>query len=223
MDLNQMKKTYLTNIPESMSDYGLCKTFYVRYESIHLKHIFTEIFVRKTIVIDNLLNQIGLDLFQYMEIMTVRLRHIFCVKRDYQNLISDIIKQDRNHFFPTLDLYKGLNNIIVLDFDGVCTSKKFCEYLYQLCYEKEKIIICSANPTINEVWFEQHNLPLPYKIYACRGKRAKMKQLLEIQKRYDNIFFVDDEKEYLDLAWILGIKTFQYARGKIDYYSLKTR
>jgi hypothetical protein len=205
-----------------MEEYGLCKTFYVRYESIHLKHIFTEIFVRKTINIQNLLSKSGLNLFQYMEIMTNRLRHIFNVRRDYQSCLDNVIKQDRQHFFPTVALYHGMNNIIVLDFDGICTSKRFQD-LYKLCVSRCNTIICTANPTVTMSWFANHNLPLPYKIYANKGKQAKIIKLIEIQKRYDNIFYIDDETEYLDIAWIFGIRTFQFARGKIVYYSLNTK
>ena len=52
---------YLTNIPQSVEKYGLCKTLLVRHETIHLKHILTETFVRKSINLEYYLNKINLN------------------------------------------------------------------------------------------------------------------------------------------------------------------
>lgn len=66
----------LTNIPQDVDNYGFCKTLVVRREVIHIKHIFTEVFVRKTIDIQKYLNKIDWNLFDYMEYMTNRLRRV---------------------------------------------------------------------------------------------------------------------------------------------------
>ena len=187
------------------------KTLLVRKEVIHIKHIFTEIFVRKTIVLDNL----NMSLFDYMEIMTNRLRRIHCFNRDFDHEVKDF-----DNFFPTVESLKMLNNVIVLDFDGVVTKKNFRE-LYKLCIKRSKTIVCSANPSVKKEWFIKNDLPIP-EIYAMKGKAKKIKRLIEIQKKHDYVFYVDDEEEYLRYAWIFGIRTYLY-NGKIKYFTLNTK
>jgi len=220
---------YLTNLPNLDISLGFPKVLTIRREIIHIKHIFTEIFVRKTVNIEKLLSQVNWSLFRYMEFMTNRIRKVHHFSRNYQQDLDTIVKQERDSFFPTIDLYKGLNVAIILDFDGVITKNSFKE-LYQLCwlrswYDKVQLIICSGNPTIEYSYFEK-NFGLEYipdKLYACKGKIAKMKRLAEISTKYDYIFYVDNETKYLDWAWILGIQTYHYINNQIKYYSLKTK
>lgn len=218
---------YLTNIPEELNQYGFSKVLIVRRELIHIKHIFTEIFVRKSIDIENLLDKVGWSLFRYMEFMTNRTRKIHHFSREYINNLDTIVKQERDRFFPTIDLYKGLKVAIVLDFDGVITKNSF-EELYHLCAERSRhyqleLIVCSGNPTVDDWWFIKKQYVLPDKIYANKGKIAKMKKLAEISTKYDYVFYVDNETEYLNWAWILGIQTYHYVNNQIKYYSLKTK
>jgi hypothetical protein len=211
--------SYLTNIPQEIEVYGFCKTLVVRREVIHIKHIFTEIFVRKTIDIQKYLDKINWSLFDYMEYMTNRLRKIHHFNRDYINNINEIVKSDRDRFFPTLELYKGLNCIIILDFDGVVTEKSFTE-LYKLCIERCRTEICSANPEIKDSWFDIRNLKLPNKINSCKGKLKKLSKLIELNQQHDYVFYIDNEKEYLEFAWLFGIQTYIYENKKIKYFSL---
>lgn len=221
---------YLTNISEELNNYGFSKVLTVRRELIHIKHIFTEIFVRKSIDIEKLLSKVDWSLFRYMEFMTNRIRKVNHFSRDYKNNLEDIVKQDRDKFFPTIDLYKGLNVAIVLDFDGVITKKSFGE-LYYLCFYRTlepyipnvKLLVCSANPDVNENWFRKNKYPTPDEIYACRGKIAKMKQLAELSTKYDYVFYIDNEVEYLEWAWIIGVQTYHYTQNKIKYFTLKTK
>jgi len=213
---------YLTSMPESLSEYGLCKTLAVRREIIHIKHIFTEIFVRKTIDIETMLDKLNLSVFQYIEYMTNRIRFLHHINRGYKSNVNDIVKKDRDRFFPTLELLNGLKNVIVLDFDGVITAKRF-KVLYHLCIDRSNVIVCTANPKVNNSWFEKRNYRLPNKIHSVQGKVKKIKTLLDINKRYDNIFYVDNEIEYLQFAWIFGVKTFHYKSGKIKYFTMKTK
>lgn len=212
---------YLTDIPQSAEKYGICKTFAVRKEIIHIKHIFTEVFVRKSIDINFYLEKINWNLFNYVEFLTNRLRHIHNFSRSYTNNINSIIKSDKTKFFPTIDLYKGLNNLIVLDFDGVVTEKSF-EHLYKLCLQTTNTEICSANPIVSNEWFLKRNLPIPNKIHACKGKIAKIKKLIELSKKKDYIFYIDNEKEYLEFAWLFGIQTYFYNQKQIKYFSLNS-
>lgn len=48
-----MENNYLTDIPQEYEEKGFAKVLLVRHEIIHLKHILTEIFVRKTINVRN--------------------------------------------------------------------------------------------------------------------------------------------------------------------------
>lgn len=214
---------YLTNIPEEAKDNGLCKVLIVRYEMINIKHIFTEIFVRKTIDIEKYLKYLGWTLFDYIEYMTNIQRKIHYFSREYINDLDEIVKNNRDHFFPTIELYKGLNNCIILDFDGVCTEYQFNKNLYPLCIEREKTFICSANPNVSDAWFIKNNLELPSHIYNCKGKEKKIKALIHLNQKYDNIFYVDNEEEYLEFAWIFGIKTFIYKNKQIKQFSLNSK
>ena len=222
---------YLTNIPEELNIYGFSKVLAVRRELIHIKHIFTEIFVRKTIDIEKLLCRVDWSLFRYMEYMTNRIRRINHFSRDYEANLNNVVKQDRDRFFPTIDLYTGLKIAIVLDFDGVITKNSFKE-LYDLCWLKScygavesnvTLLVCSGNPTVNYEWFQRNEYPEPDEIYACKGKIAKMKKLAEISTKYDYVFYVDNEVEYLEWAWILGIQTYHYTQNKIKHFTLKTK
>ena len=214
---------YLTGIPQEIETYGFCKVLAVRHEIIHLKHILTEIFVRKTIDIENHLNKIDYSLFNYMEFMTNRMRKINHFTREYRNNLDKIVKAERDHFFPTIELLNGFDNAIVLDFDGVITKTQF-EKLYRLCFERcNKVIVCSGNPTVTNDYFIKRDLPIPTTIHACKGKIAKMKRLIALQNKHDYIFYVDNEIEYLNHAGIFGIRTFHYTNNQIKSYTRKTK
>lgn len=213
---------YLTDIPELVTEYGLCKTLAVRREVIHIKHIFTEVFVRKTIDIDKYLNYLDMSLFRYMEIMTNRIRSVHHFSREYVNDPNVIVKADRDKFFPTMELLSGLKNVIALDFDGVITKRQFSK-LYELCVEREHTVVCSANPTITPEYFERRDLSLPTAIYSMKGKRQKINKLIELQSRYDYVFYVDNEPEYLEFAWLFGIQTYHWNGNQIKYFTMKSK
>lgn len=216
------QNNYLTNIPDIVNEYGFCKVLAVRHETIHLKHILTECFVRKSIDLTYFLNKLDLSLFEYLEYFTNRMRRVYNFNRNYISNCNEIVKNDRSKFFPTQELYKGLKTCIILDFDGVITKKKF-ESLYKLCIERNNVYICSANPSVNETWFEKRNLPLPDKIYAMKGMLKKIRQIIEIQKRHDYVFYVDNEKKYLEYAWLFGVKTFHWNGKTIKNFSLSSK
>lgn len=213
---------YLTNIPDSVNAFGFCKTLAVRREVIHIKHIFTEVFTRKTIDTEKYLSKLDITLFEYMEIMTNRIRKVHYFSRLYDNNCNDIVKKDRDRFFPTMELLEGLNKLIVLDFDGVTTANKFKE-LYELCCERENVQICSANPIVNYEWFDKHNMTRPNSINAMKGKLKKIRRLVELQKKYDYVFYVDNEIEYLEYAWLFGLQTYHWNGNEIKYFSMKSK
>lgn len=219
-----LEYNYLLDIPNSAQDYGLAKVLLVRRELIHIKHIFTEVFCRKTINVEAELDKIGWNLMGYMEFMTHRMRHITKFNRSFEvDDVNNINRVGRGHFFPFYDLVSDLNSAIVLDFDGVCTKKSFWG-LYHLCCERSnKVFICSANPTVNKEWFLKNGLVIPNNIFACKGKQKKIRKLIELQQKHDFIFFCDNEDEYLNYAWLFGICTFKYQNNKIMYYTRKTR
>ena len=214
---------YLTNMPQSIEKYGLCKVLLVRNEIINLKHIMTEIFIRKNISLEEtVLKKFDISHIEYIEYMVNRSRRIHKFSRQYKAGVNEIVKSDRKSFFPALSLYNGLKNVIILDFDGVCTSNNFKE-LYELCVSRCKTVICSGNPTITQDFFTNRGMALPDQIYACKGKTAKLKKLLEIQKCHDNCFYIDNEEEYLRSAWCIGIKTYLWINNKIKNFSLNTK
>lgn len=216
------KIIYLTDMPDNAKEFGLCKTLAVRHEVIHLKHILTEIFVRKTIDIEKYLNPLNMSLFEYMEIMTNRLRKVHNFSRKYIKDCNDIVKKDRDKFFPTLKLLDGFSKKIILDFDGVTTSTKF-SHLYELCCSRENVEICSANPTITNAWFDRKEMTQPQHIHSMKGKIRKIKRLIRLQRESDYLFFIDDEIEYLEYAWLFGIQTYLWDGVEIKHHSMKTK
>ena len=209
---------YLTNIPSIVEEHGFCKTLTVRREMIQIKHIFTEIFVRQTIDINKVLELLDIDLFTYMKYMTRRIRRLHLIDREFKEDCNNIVKHDRDRFFPTINLFNHFNNTIILDFDGVITDKTFYP-LYNLCLDKSKVEVCSANPTITSDWFEKKGLLKPDNINSMKGKKKKVRKLLELATKYDFLFYVDNEVEYLDYAWLFGIYTFHWDGKQIKHYS----
>ena len=214
---------YLNNMnPETMIRHGIPKTLTVRREVIHLKHILTEIFILKRINVMKYLDKIGFTLFDYMSFFSQKMRRVHYFTRQITVDPNKIVHHGFQRFFHSIELFSQLKTTIVLDFDGVVTSKKFRE-LYELCVERCNVEICSANPSVSNEWFDKNNLTRPNKIHAMKGKVKKIKRLLEISKYNDMMFYVDNETEYLDYVWIFGIKTYHYASGKIKYYSRNSR
>ena len=213
---------YLTGMPDNITEYGFCKVLAVRREVIHVKHIMTEVFHRKTIPIEKYLEKLEISLFDYMTYITHRLRRIHHFSRQYVQNPEAIVKQARDRFFPTLELLGGFNKIVVLDFDGVTTENNFKE-LYKLCVERENVYICSANPTVTKEWFIKRELPLPVEIFANKGKIRKIRKLIDLQKKHDYVFYVDNEIEYLEYAWLFGLQTYHWNGKEIKYFSLKTK
>lgn len=213
---------YLTNMPQSMEDFGMCKTLLVRREMVHLKHIFTEIFVRRSIDLKSIISQIDMSTEEYMEYMTNRMRSIFHFSRHYSHEINEVVKLQDHKFFDTVSLYKGISTQVLLDFDGV-TSKKSFWPLYELCTDRFETSICSANPGIKPEWFKEKGLTLPRNIHSCKGKISKFKRLIELNKYKDMTFFLDNEEKYLIFAWIFGIKTYIFQSNKIKLFTLNTK
>lgn len=219
----EREDSYLTNIPSSANNFGVSKVLAVRSEIIHIKHILTEIFVRRSIDIEKYLETLKLSLFDYMEIMTNRMRLVHKFSRSYTvHCPDDIVKSERNKFFPTIKLLNGLDVAIVLDFDGVTTDKSFGK-LYEKCIDTANVHICSANPTITEDWFDKRGLTKPFKIHSMKGKVKKIKRLIELQKKHDYLFFVDNETKYLEYAWLFGLQTFHWDGRNIKYFSMNTK
>jgi len=216
------ENNYLTDMPDEFSKYGLCKTLAVRREIIHIKHIFTEIFVRKTIDIEKYLSKLDMSIFGYVEVMTNRIRKVHHFSRQYSNNLDKIVKDDRDRFFPTLELFEGLKNCIVLDFDGVTTENNFKE-LYELCCLRNNVHICSANPTIEEDWFRKKSMSVPDYVHSMKGKVEKIKKLIDVQKKHDYVFYVDNEIEYLEYAWVFGVQTYHWNGREIKYFTMKTK
>lgn len=219
----EREDSYLTNIPSSANNFGVSKVLAVRSEIIHIKHILTEIFVRRSIDIEKYLNPLKLSLFDYMEFMTNRMRFVHKFSRLYTiHNPDDIVKSERKRFFPTIELLNGLDVAIVLDFDGVTTDKSFGK-LYEKCINTANVHICSANPTITEDWFDKRGLTKPFKIHSMKGKVKKIRRLIELQKKYDYLFFVDNETKYLEFAWLFGLQTYHWDGRNIKYFSMNTK
>lgn len=211
---------YLVDIPQENESWGLCKVLLCRREAIHIKHLFTEVFIRKSINIDEELDFLGMSYFDYTALLTNRLRKIYKISREYSWCMNEIVNFDRQRFFPSIESMQQLKTKIILDFDGVITKSSFKE-LYELCIQRCETVVCSANPTITNDWFIKNNLSLPHGIYSNKGKLKKIKKLIDLINRNDFLFYVDDEEIYLKYAYIFGINTYIYQNGKIKYFTLQ--
>ena len=219
-----LEHNYLVNIPNDAQEYGLAKVLLVRRELIHIKHIFTEVFSRKSINLESMLSKINMSVMDYMHYMTHRMRHITKFNRTFQvENINELNSIGYNHFFPFMQMVNQyLNCTTILDFDGVITKNNFAE-LYELICQRSNVVVCTANPTVNNDYFTIRDKTKPNKIFACKGKISKINQLIQLSQRYDYCFYIDDEDEYLDYAWIFGIHTFKFQNKKIIYYTRKTK
>jgi len=216
------EENYLTNMPNNISEYGLCKTLLVHRAVIHIKHIMTEVFNRKTVEINKYLEYLGYDIIKYVEYLTNLMRKVHHFDRAYRYDLDTIVKTDSQNLFDMINMHSGIKSTLILDFDGVCTSHNFHK-LYELLHDKIKIEICTANPTVTNEYFEKNNLRLPKEIHAMKGKLQKIKRLIEIRKKYDVVFYIDNETEYLEYAWLFGIYTYHYRDNKIKLFTLNTK
>lgn len=214
---------YLTNMPtDIINDYGLAKTLLTRRETIYFKHIFKNIFIYGNE--EDLKEKLEIlqfrSLFQYLQFATNELRKIYKLPRDYKiDNADDIVKHSRDSLFRNLEIYKQLNPLIILDFDGLITNPKF-HSLYRFLTNNYNVIINSANPNIEVInsYLGKHQLPLPHKIYTNKGKKKKIVKLKEIAlNNLDKIiFYIDDEKEYLDYGCLLFMYCYEFTKqGKI--------
>lgn len=214
---------YLTGMPtDIVNGYGLSKTLLTRRETIYLKHVLKNIFVYGNE--EQLKEKLHMlqfkSLFQYFEFVTNKLRKIYKLPREYiVDNVDDIVKQSRDSFFRVLELYKPIKPIIILDFDKTITNPKFHD-LYKYIINDYRVIINSANPNKDVIksYLIKHNLEMPHTIYANKGKKKKIIKLKEIATNNLEkiIFYIDDEKEYLDYGCLLFMYCYEYnKKGQI--------
>lgn len=210
---------YLTGMPtDIVNGYGLSKTLLTRRETIYLKHVLKNIFVYgNENQLKEMLNMLQFkSLFQYFEFITNKLRQIYKLPREYVvDNADDIVKQSRNSFFRVLELYKPIKPIIILDFDKTITNPKFHD-LYKYIISDYRVIINSANPNKDVIksYLVKHELDPPYAIHANKGKKKKIVKLKQIATNNLGkiIFYIDDEKEYLDYGCLLFMYCYEYTK-----------
>lgn len=221
---NNINNYYLTDMPtDIINKHGLSKTLLTRRETIFLKHVLKNVFVLGNEEdLNKKLEMLNFkSLFDYVTFVTNKLRGIYKFPREYEVEDADkIVKQSRNSFCKTLELYKGINPIVILDFDKTITNKKFHSLYNWLIYNKYEIIINSANPSKETIvnYLKKHDLKVPSKIYANKGKKKKITKMKDLVfHNLDRVFFyIDDEQEYLDYASLLFVHTYLYTNsGKL--------
>lgn len=214
---------YLTGLNdqnEFCAKHGLHKTLLVRRLTIHLKHIQTEVFVRRTVDISKFLEYVNFELFDYVTFLTNRLRAIYKLPRNYRYSDTEsIVKTGTGSLFELIELTKAAHPVLLLDFDGVITNSKF-QAGYNDLVSKIKTIVVTANPTVNEQYFLERGLTLPAEIFACKGKKKKITKLKELACRHTILFYIDNEEEYLKYGWLCGIFTY-HLTDKLKWWSLK--
>lgn len=103
---------YLQNIPLDNS-WGICKVLLVRREIIHLKHIRKEIFIRRTVNIHEILRNLNISLFEYIQYLTNKENLIFKFNRDYTLEDPNQIIKLNNTFGQYLILYQTLKKVVI--------------------------------------------------------------------------------------------------------------
>jgi len=218
---------YLTGLPtELLNDQGLTKTLLTRRETIYLKHILKNIFIYgNENELKNKLDMLQMpSLFEYIGFITNKLRAVYKYPREYTvDDADELVKQRRESFFKTLELYEPLKPIVILDFDRTVTNEKF-HSLYRYLIDGYKVIINSANPQMEVIiqYLDKHNLTQPNVIYANKGKQKKIVRLknIAVTNMQKPIFYIDDEQEYLEYGMLLAMYCYQYtAGGKIYSYT----
>ena len=215
---------YLTNIPAEASEYGLDKVLAVRRESIHLKHIFTEVFERKTIPLESMLRKANINLFDYMAVMTSRFRKIYHFNREYEcDNFKDLTTDHSAELFEQIAIYKGLQNVLVVSYE-VINEYNFQNMFYNRLAGDLKVIVLS-NKSLPEDWFNKRHMA-PAQVIQLNG-HGKIKQLIQLTNKFDNLFYLDIDTKELDYAWIYGWKTYKFVpekkkEKKIHHYTLKT-
>ena len=220
--------SYLTGLPtEICNEYGLSKILLTRRETIRLKHLQKNLFVYKNQPkIEEYLHMMQFKGdWQYFEFLTNQLRGIYKFPREFEvseeiGGCDSIVKQRKESFFNTLLMYKAANTIVILDFDKTVTRNKFHTLYQWLTVNNFTVFINSANPQkeVMQNYFLKNDLNLPARIYANKGKQAKIVNLKVLKTRfYDRpTFYIDDEEEYLLYGNLLFMMCYQYtADGKI--------
>lgn len=208
---------YLTNLPtEICNEYGLSKVLMTRRETIHMKHVFKNLFITgNEDDLDVKLNMLNMNLFNYMQFATNRLRGIYKITRNFKPEEADfIVKDDMSSFFKTLTMFKELNPIIILDFDKTITNKNFHTAYNYMIENGYKIIINSANPVKETIinYLEKNGMKSDVEIYSNKGKQKKLLKLksLAMLNTKRPIFYIDGEIEYLEFGCMLMMYTYEY-------------
>lgn len=215
-----MDGNYLTDFPDGLEKYGFDKILLVRWESIHIKHILTEVLVRRTVNVDYIQYMFG-SVEAYAEYITNRLRTVFKLSRKTTHKAKDILSLRKDNLFDLIELYRGVKCRVLVDFDGTITTKKFQAFLPYLA-KKTHYEVLTANPMVTQDWFVKKGLPLPAKIWSMKGKKKKVTMLKELCQRSDMCLFIDNEPEYLNYGWLLGAKTFLWKKDA-RWYSLNSK
>lgn len=221
--MKKMDNNYLTGMPSKVFNrHGISKTLLTRKETIYMKHVFKNLFVYND---ENQLNEklgmMNMNLFQYMQFTTNKMRGTYKITRDFViDPIDDVVKTERDSFFKFFELYEQLRPIVVLDFDKTITNKKFHSLYMWLSERNCRIYVNSANPQkqVIEKYFENYNLPKPNQIFSNKGKRKKITSLknIALQNQRKPIFYIDDEVDYLDFGVMLFMYCYEYRKnGKI--------
>ena len=167
------------NIPEFLQENGLSKTFLVRKESIHFKHILTVLFDTE--------NKFYFNITQYMVWYTKAIRKLYNIDREYKYSINKILSTKKDKFHDYIKLFISLNPILYLDSN---LSYHFKENIKNE-FKDIKIIETTLDliPLENENLFnfiisnEESNLDMfwihNYKTYFYKNKRIKNYSLYE--------------------------------------------
>lgn len=221
----------LINYKITKIDKNFClnKVLLTRFETINLKHIMTECFVRNSIDIESYLKDVDYTLKQYITFITNKIRQIYKYPRFYDDVDLNCLSSSYNIkdcFFEYIELYNkilGNKSVVVLDFDGVVTKKSFKDFYERIHKTVDgNVIINTANPNVNIDWFIKNGFSLPKQIYANKGKIKKIRNIKSLSERY-HVFLIDDEDDYLIYGNLFIYKTYKFMNNKIKYFSIKTK
>lgn len=208
-------------ILEELRVRGLTKLLLTRRETIHIKHLMKEVFVRKNPeYLDIIEKYMGMD--RYIRYLTNRLRRIYKFPRII-DLSPDQVSMTMHksaHILLSRILVKPIKVAVCIDFDGTITKfHNLYTYLYDLVKRNpnyHRLYILSANHRENiESYLKKHNLPLPNRVVGGK-KIGKVNELIYgiIPPNHYTIF-IDNEEEYCKIAHVFGAYAYMI-NGKTE-------
>lgn len=159
---------YLTNIPDIVKDYGLCKVLLVRKEAIHFKHIRTVLFINHY--------KIEFNLSKFLEYFTQLERSLYNIDRNYSRDPNEIVSTPKDKFNEYFELCPDTKKLY-LDKNLSYHFKNNMRNLYPFLEEVDVKMLQIENNEVFKFIISNEDLSIfwiyGWKTYNYKNKRIK--------------------------------------------------